>query len=94
MATGISAGAWGYSPQQVAGILKSAEFGDNPLTYQLGLNSRPPSFGGNGEMISPLTVANAGYYSTGFGKRNKRNKRSSKKALSEINYLKKQLKKK
>ncbi len=76
MSTGIVSGAWGYSPQQVAGMSKVAEFGDSPLTYQLGLNSRPPI-----NMVSPLTVANKGFYSTSFGKKR-----------SEIVYLKKQIK--
>ena len=75
MPTGIVSGAWGYSPQYVAGMSKAAEFGDSPLTYQLGLNSRPPI-----NMVSPLTVANKGFYSAGFGKSN------------EIVYLKKQIK--
>jgi len=81
MPTGIVSGAWGYSPQNVAGMANAAEFGNKPLTYQEGLTSRPPTFNGN-EMVSPLTIANKNYYSTGFGKRK----------YSEINYLKKQLK--
>ena len=78
MPTGIVSGAWGYSPQQVAGMDKVAEFGDSPLTYQLGLNSRPPV-----NMVSPLTVANKGFYSAGFGK---------KRVSNDIVYLKKQIK--
>ena len=85
MATGIVSGPWGYSPKQISGILNTAEFNGNPLTYQLGLNSRPPTFGTNGEMISPMTVSNKNYYNN-FGK--------SKRKVSEINYLKKYLKKK
>jgi len=84
MATGIVSGAWGYSPQNVAGMANAAEFDNKPLTYQMGLTSRPPTFGKNGEMISPLTVANKSYYSVGFGKRK----------ISDVVYLKKQLKKK
>ena len=84
MASGIVSGPWGYSPRQIAGMSNTAEFGDSPLTYQLGLNSRPPTFS-NTEMISPLTVANKGFYSAGFGKKNKN---------SDIVYLKKQLKNK
>jgi hypothetical protein len=82
MPTGVVSGAWGYSPQQVAGMSNTAEFRDSPLTYQLGLNSRPPTFS-NTEMISPLTVANQGFYTAGFGKKIKN---------SDIVYLKKQLK--
>lgn len=85
MATGIVSGPWGYSPKQVSGILNAAEFKNQPLSYQLGLNSRPPTFSGD-TMVSPLTTANEKFY-TAFGK-----KRSKK--ISEINYLKKQLKKK
>jgi hypothetical protein len=87
MPTGIVSGAWGYSPQNVAGMKNSAEFGDQPLTYQLGLTSVPPTFSKeSGEMVSPLTVANKGYYSKqpGFGKRK----------TNDVVYLKKQLKKK
>ena len=80
MPTGIVSGAWGYSPNSIAGMANSAEFNDTPLTYQLGLNSRPPTFE-NGVMVSPLTIANQSHYTAGFGKKQ-----------SEINYLKKQLK--
>ena len=98
MATGIVSGAWGYSPKEVSGILNAAEFKNQPLSYQLGLNSRQPTFDSNGQMVSPLTVANNGFYNiTGFGKKNsKKNskKHSNKIKHSEITYLKKQLKRK
>ena len=84
MPTGIVSGAWGYSPRYVAGMSKAAEFGDSPLTYQLGLNSRPPTFSNN-DMVSPLTVANKGFYSAGFGKKLKIKN-------NDIVYLKKQIK--
>jgi hypothetical protein len=88
MATGIVSGAWGYSPKEVSGILNAAEFKNQPLSYQLGLNSRQPTFNSDGQMVSPLTIANEGFYNvTTFGK-----KRSNKN--SEITYLKKQLKRK
>jgi hypothetical protein len=79
MATGIVSGAWGYSPQMIAGMANPAELYNKPLTYQESITSIPP----NGTR-SPLTLANEKYYSTNFGK---------KKKMNEITYLKKQLKK-
>jgi len=77
MATGISSGAWGYSPQMVASM--NNEMGSD-LTYQLSLTSKTPT----GNMVSPLTTANNSWYSVNFGKKKRKD--------SEFNYLKKQLK--
>jgi hypothetical protein len=67
--SGISAGAWGYSPQMVAGLNNRVEYKDYPLTYQLGLTSTPVGWN-NGQ--NPLINANASYYSTNrFGRKNK-----------------------
>jgi len=64
MPSGISAGAWGYSPEQVAGMLPMVESGLHPLTYELNLTSYPPTFM-NGKFVSPLTIANKGLYTRG-----------------------------
>ena len=65
--SGISAGAWGYSPQMIAGLDKRVEYKNIPLTYQLGLTSTPVGWN---EGQNPLLNANAGYFSpTPFGKR-------------------------
>jgi len=58
MATGIASGAWGYSPQMVAGMDRPSEIDGKALTYQLGLTSTPVI-----DQISPLTVA------SNFGKK-------------------------
>jgi hypothetical protein len=57
MATGISSGAWGYSPKMVAGINNSMEYQNIPLTYQLSLTSTPVN-----NKMSPLTAVNKSYY--------------------------------
>ena len=63
MVTGISAGPWGYSPQNIARMGNPL----NPrLTYQLGMTSYPPYFDGN-TYVSPLIAANANWYNS-FGK--------------------------
>ena len=64
MVTGIVSGPWGYSPESIAGMANNLS---NRFTNQLGLTSNPPSFR-NGEYISPLTQANANWY-TAFGKK-------------------------
>ena len=67
--SGISAGAWGYSPQMVGGLNNRVEYKNTPLTYQLGLTSTPVEWN-DGQ--NPLINANAGYYSystTPFGRR-------------------------
>ena len=77
MATGVSSGAWGYSPRMVGDM--NTPFGDD-LSYQLSLTSKTPT----GDMVSPLTTANKNWYSVNFGKKKYKD--------SEFNYLKKQLK--
>jgi len=68
--SGIVSGAWGYSPQMVAGLDKRVEYKNTPLTYQLGLTSTPVGWN-KGQ--NPLINANAGYYSTTpFGRRRMR----------------------
>jgi hypothetical protein len=58
MATGIASGAWGYSPQWVAGMDSAMEIDGYPLNYNLGLTSvSPPTFNG-AEYISPLQLLN------------------------------------
>ena len=93
MASGIASGAWGYSPNQVAGLLGVAELGNKPLTYQNGLTSIPGVFVKDDRYISPISIANNiydindNYDISSFGKKGKRGKKGS-----DINYLKKQLK--
>jgi hypothetical protein len=85
MASGVTSGAWGYSMPQMAFLNNKAEYGNVPLTYQLGLTSTPVDLPG-----SPLLNANTSFYSVvptnvEFGKKNKNLK---KKLLKEIRYLK------
>ena len=71
MVTGVSSGAWGYSPRMVAGMNNPMEMNGKPLTYDLNLSSVPPTFD-NGNYVSPLTKINGSYYSkkpSEFGKR-------------------------
>jgi len=71
MVTGVSSGAWGYSPRMVAGMNNPMEMNGKPLTYDLNLSSVPPTFD-NGNYVSPLTNVNKSYYSkksTEFGRR-------------------------
>jgi len=72
MVTGVSSGAWGYSPRMVAGMDNSMEMNGKPLTYDLNLSSIPPTY--NGNYVSPLTKVNESYYTkmpSEFGKRRK-----------------------
>ena len=59
MASGISSGAWGYSPKMVAGM--NPLLGSN-LTYQ-------PSLMSTLTEKNPLVNANKNIYSVNFGKR-------------------------
>ena len=66
MPSGISSGAWGYSPQMVSGMNNKLEHRGVPLTYQLGLTSTPVNWNQGG---NPLLNANKNWYSrTPFGK--------------------------
>ena len=68
--SGVSSGAWGYSPQMVAGMNIPLQ---NNLTYELGMVSHPPTFN-NGKFVSPLDMANQSWYTFNFGsKRKKKN---------------------
>lgn len=68
--SGVSSGAWGYSPRMVAGMNTPLQ---NNLTYELGMVSHPPTFN-NGKFISPLDMANQSWYTFNFGsKRKKKN---------------------
>jgi hypothetical protein len=84
MATGV-ASPWGQSPQMVAGMNNSLDSGTHHLTGEMSLTSYPPTFN-NGNLVSPLMVKNASYYSgtaaLSFG-----NTRL-KKVNADINYLK------
>ena len=78
MVTGIASGPWGYSTANVAGLRRTMEIGNHPLTYEQSLTSYPPSFK-NGRMISPISIANKDYYtksssSVNFGKSKNVNK--------------------
>jgi hypothetical protein len=64
MVTGIVSGPWGHSPENIAGMANNLS---NRFTNQLGLSSYPGSFRGD-QYVSPLTTANANWY-TAFGKR-------------------------
>jgi hypothetical protein len=87
MVTGVSAGAWGYSPRMVAGMNNPMEMNGKQLTYDLNLSSIPPTFD-NGNYVSPLTKVNESYYkkTSEFGKRRKL-------TLKQINKMIKVLKK-
>jgi hypothetical protein len=81
MATGVASGAWGYSPQMIAGMDYPMEMYGRNLTYQLGLNS----------VISPLYAANAKYYQTGgsqssYGTHHKKKKKKSKSSFGACDY--------
>ena len=89
--SGISS-PWGMSPQDVAGINNSLDFGKYHLTGELGLSSIPPTFDANGQFVSPLNVANKSYYTSKFGKRSAKSKALNK-INTEIGYLKRNLKK-
>ena len=68
MPTGLTS-AWGYPIGAVAGQFKTMEFGEIPLTYQLGLTSNPPTFP-NGKFQSPLTpIAIGNMYAFGTSKK-------------------------
>ena len=66
MPPGIASGAWGFSAQNVAGMLTPFQ---NNFTYQSSLVSLPPIIHKNGTIVSPLTQANLAYYrpKTAFG---------------------------
>ena len=89
MASGISS-PWGLSPQMVAGINNSLDFGNQHLTGELNLTSITPTY--EGGYISPLTYQNSSYYKApskiAFGKKRKIND-----VDSDILYLKRSLKK-
>jgi hypothetical protein len=74
MASGVSSG-WGPTPRQIAGIDNYATYYNNkkmvPLTYEQSINSYNPTFDNNGTYISPLTLANRGFYNK-FGQRKSR----------------------
>ena len=89
--SGISS-PWGMSPQDVAGMNNSLDFGKYHLTGELGLSSIPPTFDANGQFVSPLNVANKSYY-TKFGKRSNKSNKALKKVNTDIGYLKRNLKK-
>ena len=86
--SGISS-PWGMSPQDVAGINNSLDFGKYHLTGELSLSSIPRKFDANGQFVSPLNVANKSYY-TKFGKISNK---ALNKVNSDISYLKRNLKK-
>ena len=65
MATGIAAGPWSYTPRQLAGLNQTWEVGRHPLVYEESITSFPPRYAQR-QQISPLTLANNGYY-TRFG---------------------------
>jgi len=73
MANGVISGAWGYSPQMVAGLNPIMEKGNTPLSYQLGLTSTPMNYGPGGQRYT-LSNTNNSFYNPAFGK--KRGKRS------------------
>jgi hypothetical protein len=96
MVTGVSSGAWGYSPQMVAGMNSPMEMNGKPLTYDLNLTSVPVNFNGD-TYISPLTTINKGFYSKNpseFGKKSAKKSLTKrvKISLTKINKLIKSLK--
>jgi len=80
---GRISGAWGYSPQMIAGMNNVLEYNNKPLTYQLGLNSKPVGWSNPNE--NPLIYANQSYYSknNAFGRRRRRVYFGSKKDLTK-----------
>jgi hypothetical protein len=75
MPTGLTT-AWGDSPQVIAGMNNRLFSGTIPLTYNNSLISVQPTFDGN-NMISPLSLANQGYYTVpSFGKKKPRHKKT------------------
>jgi hypothetical protein len=78
MASGVSSGAWGSTPRQIAGMDNYASYYNNgrtiPLTYEQSINSVVPTFDKYGNYISPLTPANSLFYNPNnkFGRRKNR----------------------
>jgi hypothetical protein len=82
MVTGVVSGPWGYSPQSIAGMANNLS---NRFTNQLSLTSIPPKMY-NGEYVSPLTEANANWYTyTGFGRKKRRSNFGNVKNCSACN---------
>jgi hypothetical protein len=68
--------AWGDSPQVIAGMNNRLFSGNIPLTYNSSLISVQPTFKGD-SMVSPLSLANQGYYTVpSFGKKKPRHKKT------------------
>ena len=70
MPSGIASGAWADTPRITAGMNNRLFYNNQPLTYNSSLVSVPPTFNGN-SMVSPLSLANQGYYTSSFGRKSK-----------------------